>query len=225
MKSGNTIATSISTEYKEIKKLFWVTAYYKAEDWFIIAENAEIACEFHEAYEGFEPGIAKAIEICNVDKNYEKDEVYHAQLWMLEDLGFKVLSKAPFRVVIKDGKTYKERSTVKLVIEERFYNKEGLYIIYIANTNKYKIGITKDFEKRLLNLQTGNPNIIEVFNFYTCQNCKKIESLLHKKYKDKSIGGEWFEFTEKELDEIHKIILFLTKPQLSYSEMLIKMFS
>lgn len=193
-----------------MKKLFWVSTFGKEEDWFIIANNAEIACRFHENYEGFDPGDASAKEVGEVRKDYQEEDVYHAQLDMLSDMGFKILSKGPARVVIKDGNVFQEGTVIKRVMLDASYKGEGVYIVRMVGTNKYKIGITKDFTKRLSNLQTGNPYIIEVYYFYLTEYYREIELFLHKKYKQKSLGGEWFEFsTEKELIQVHKdIILF-----------------
>lgn len=66
----------------------------------------------------------------------------------------------------------------------------------------YKIGITKnDPAKRVLSLQTGNPNEIRVLNSYTSDNYKKIEKILHNKYfKSKtSVQNEWFNLDDHEV--------------------------
>lgn len=192
---------------KTAKYLYWVTTPLKEEDWFIIARNAKDACEFHEGAEGFDSGYARAKEICKVEKEYLKDKAYWAQLDMLKDLGFTVISEAPYRILKKDGKIYQEGSTVKLVVMENSYNKEGLYLIKIANSNLYKIGITKDFTQRLRNLQTGNPFVIEVYNFYPLTTHRKMETYLHNKYKEKKVGGEWFKLTQDDLNEIHDYVV------------------
>jgi hypothetical protein len=189
------------------KNLYWVTTPLNEEDWFIIAKDAKAACKFHEHAEGFERGYAKAKEICSVEKKYEKGEAYWASLNILEDLGFKILSEAPYRILQKDSKIYQEGSTVKLVVMERSYNKEGIYIVNMANTNLYKIGITKDFSQRLRNLQTGNPFIIEVHNFYPMKTNTEMESFLHKRYQHKKLSGEWFELTYEDLNNIHDFIV------------------
>lgn len=190
-----------------MKKLFWVSTPGKEEDWFIIADNAKVASRFHEGFEGFDRGWAAAKEICEIKKDYEKREVYHAQLDMLLDMGFSILSEEPARVVMKDGRIFQEGTVIKRVMIDRSYEGEGLYIVRMIGTDKYKIGVTKNFVKRLSNLQTGNPHIIEVYYFYPTYKSRKIESFLHKKYKQKSLGGEWFEFSEEELIKVHDDIL------------------
>ena len=50
-----------------------------------------------------------------------------------------------------------------------YYNEQSykIYLIYaeINDTIQWKIGITKDINKRIKQLQTGNPNIEMLFHF------------------------------------------------------------
>ncbi len=193
--------------YRKKRKLFWVSTKDGDEDWFIIAYTAKQACKFHEDYEGYDNGDAKAKPIMTVNKIYSKDRTYHAQLWMLVDMGFEILSDNLSRIVRRAGIIYQEGTTLKSVLMKRTYENEGLYIVNTAGTSNYKIGITKDFSKRLSNLQTGTPFVIELHNFYPTKDYKKLERILHKKYKKFSIGREWFRLAEKELNEIHDLII------------------
>ena len=193
-------------KYKRKKKLFWVSTKDKDENWFIVASNSYSACKFHIDFEGYDDSSTKAKEICYVEKIYHKDSVYHAQIDMLEDLGFEILIAGMPRVVRKDGIIYKEGDVLNNVIMENSLNKEGLYIVHVVGSDMYKIGATRDFRSRLKNMQTGNPYVIEIFNFYHRSNYHELESLLHKKYKEKSIGGEWFRFNRIDLEEIDEYL-------------------
>jgi hypothetical protein len=76
-----------------------------------------------------------------------------------------------------------------------------LYLL--SDGTSIKIGITTDTtEKRIKNLQTGNPNkIIEIYS-KMLKNSKEIEFLLHKKYEKHRVMGEWFNLSTKQIDEI-----------------------
>lgn len=194
-----------------MKKLFWVSTDFNEEDWFVIASSAKVACRFHEGFEGFDKGKARAKEICTVKSKYKTENAYHAQLDMLVDLGFKVLSKGPTRIVINNGVVFKEGTTIGAVIREQSYNKEGIYILNATNTNRYKIGITKDFNKRLSNLQTGSPFMFEIEAFYSTNKSRMIERLMHALLKNKNVGGEWFELTEEELRDVDQFVSVLSR--------------
>ena len=69
------------------------------------------------------------------------------------------------------------------------------YIYIISNGNSYKVGISNNPEKRLLQLQTGNHNKLKIEKTYEVDKKKifKIEKEIHnflqKKYQKR---GEWF---------------------------------
>ena len=66
----------------------------------------------------------------------------------------------------------------------------------------YKIGVSKNtIERRVAQLQTGNPNKIMLLNFYESENYKKVERIMHRKYhKEKTLAkNEWFTLTNTQV--------------------------
>ena len=65
----------------------------------------------------------------------------------------------------------------------------------------YKIGITKnDPNKRLKQLQTGNPNKISLHRKYESKNYLKVEQWLHRKYQGKTEAkNEWRILTDEQV--------------------------
>jgi hypothetical protein len=65
----------------------------------------------------------------------------------------------------------------------------------------YKIGITKnDPNKRVKQLQTGNPNKISLHRKYESKNYLKVERWLHRKYQDKTEAkNEWRTLTDEQV--------------------------
>lgn len=75
-----------------------------------------------------------------------------------------------------------------------------IYLIYaeINETIQWKIGITKDINKRINQLKTGNPNIIDVVCFYEINNRQlayKVEADIKRILKKHKIRGEWYEYS------------------------------
>ena len=63
-----------------------------------------------------------------------------------------------------------------------------VYLANIEDTNIYKIGFTKQTpEKRVKNLQTGNPNKIVLVNSYKSEIAPSIESVIHNYFKHKNL--------------------------------------
>ncbi len=74
----------------------------------------------------------------------------------------------------------------------------------------FKIGITKNDPRiRKANLQTGNPDKINVLHVYESPNYKQVERWMHRKfYKTTQAENEWRNLTNEEvisfLDECKK---------------------
>jgi len=74
------------------------------------------------------------------------------------------------------------------------------YVYLILEVNEHgeehhKIGISKNEpEKRLKQLQTGNPNRIDILKFYESKNYKRVEKWLHSRFCNKKTlaENEWF---------------------------------
>lgn len=70
-----------------------------------------------------------------------------------------------------------------------------VYLIRLSDNSTYKIGTTKNINKRINQLQTGNAEIIYLVDSYESEYAFKIERALHNFFKDKHKLNEWFEFT------------------------------
>lgn len=75
------------------------------------------------------------------------------------------------------------------------------YLYVIGNdTNKQKIGFSKDVEKRLKSLQTGNPDVLKIHYKIECpsEKTRKLENKIHTELSYKRLKGEWFSMTPDE---------------------------
>ena len=79
-----------------------------------------------------------------------------------------------------------------------------VYIIRHGNQRIYKIGISDKPEKRVKQLQTGNPYPLKIIfqtSIISSIHCRKVESVIHKYLKEKGhwIRGEWFRIEDNDL--------------------------
>lgn len=77
--------------------------------------------------------------------------------------------------------------------------------VYFLSTQDFtyiKIGQTKSIKQRIINIQSGCPFKLFLWQTIRTPNPKEIESYLHSKYKGFNIRGEWFTFDNKAIDEI-----------------------
>ena len=70
-----------------------------------------------------------------------------------------------------------------------------VYLLKIPEKSIYKIGVSKDVEKRIKQLQTGNYEQITLVHKFKSNYPYKIESILHGMYKFKRIEGEWYDMS------------------------------
>lgn len=78
----------------------------------------------------------------------------------------------------------------------------------------YKIGFTKDPDKRLRTLQTGNPKKLQIhYKEMIGENeVKYIEKQIHKELKRKQVSGEWFNVSlDDAISEVKYAVMRYTK--------------
>lgn len=76
-----------------------------------------------------------------------------------------------------------------------------VYLIKNLDDNQYKIGYTRrTVEDRLKEFKTGNCNDLKIISQFESKWGTKIEASLHRKFKWKKIGGEWFSLDKEEAD-------------------------
>lgn len=96
---------------------------------------------------------------------------------------------------------FEEREPLKKHFEAEEQN-SGVYLIRGVGTNMYKIGCTTNIEERLKNLQIGSPVSLELIAFFPTKLHTMLESKLHRMYAENRKHGEWFNFSDKELESI-----------------------
>ncbi len=83
-------------------------------------------------------------------------------------------------------------------------------IYVLSSAGCYKIGVTGSaVEKRMSELQTGNPHIIvceKEFLIGDRSTAYQCEKYLHNMFKDKRLNGEWFILSAEQLDNIDNLV-------------------
>ena len=75
------------------------------------------------------------------------------------------------------------------------------FVYLLCDGEKFKIGMTKkkDIQKRIKELQTGNPYEIWLRSYYPTNNPLKIEKMMHAKHAPSNVKNEWFNLTAQEV--------------------------
>lgn len=67
-----------------------------------------------------------------------------------------------------------------------------IYLIQSLEEGLYKIGVSKNPQNRILNLQTGNSSKLKLIDIYPSKYAHKIEKALHNQLSHLKKEGEWF---------------------------------
>ena len=80
------------------------------------------------------------------------------------------------------------------------------FVYLLCDGEKFKIGMTKqkDINKRIKELQTGNPNEIWLHTYYETDNPLKIEKLMHGLHILGNVKNEWFDLTPSQVVNFKK---------------------
>ena len=120
-----------------------------------------------------------------------------------------MITPSEVHLIIKDLLEYCNKYTDEDIIKKNKEIEKGLYKITSFNKNekhnnkighvyifkcadKYKIGFTKDVERRFLQLDTRPFKLSKVFVSEQCVNAYEIEQAIHIKFKEFNIEGEWY---------------------------------
>lgn len=82
-------------------------------------------------------------------------------------------------------------------------NKRYVYLLKTPE-NIYKIGVAKNVEKRIKQLQTGCADEIILVDKFLSNYPFKIESILHRRYETNKINGEWYGLSNENINNFQK---------------------
>lgn len=93
---------------------------------------------------------------------------------------------------------------------ERLDDTGFVYIISLGFDNLYKIGKTKNVERRLKELSAANP-LLKLITSAQFSDCGHVENNYHKMYESYHVERELFRFSQKTVNEIITKLHNLTK--------------
>ena len=197
------------------RQIYWLTTPCNRENWFVLSTSIEEAENFHDFGEGFNEGYSTAEFICNVSQEIQKTELKTDEDWwpyipLLEKLGFKIIEAKFPRIVSFNGRLFYEGKSYIQIIEEEAYKSAGVYVVNINETNKYKIGFTKNLKARLQAFRTAIPFKLNLIHYVETKHYVSLEKLIHSQFKNYRRKGEWFELNENELAELEEVFSFLS---------------
>jgi hypothetical protein len=80
-------------------------------------------------------------------------------------------------------------------------------VYFIKTGDAIKVGIASDVNRRVVEIQVGNPHKIELLHTISTSegNARKIESQIHILFRKTNLNGEWFQANQFMIDFIRHI--------------------
>ena len=88
---------------------------------------------------------------------------------------------------------------------EKYKEVEGAFIYIVKSGDFYKIGYASSLSGRLHNFEGANPNGIELIWAAVFTEYKKLEKMIHERFNEKRVKGEWFKLNEEDIELIKKL--------------------
>lgn len=75
------------------------------------------------------------------------------------------------------------------------------FVYLLCDGERFKIGMTKQktIEKRIAELQTGNPNEIFISTYHKTEYPEKVEKMMHGRYSHSNVRNEWFDLNVEQV--------------------------
>jgi len=85
-------------------------------------------------------------------------------------------------------------------------NRSGVvYLLKIKDDDQYKIGVSTNFERRYNEISPKMPFELITINKIKSNDIYSLEEMLHNKFRDKRIKGEWFQLDKEDVEYIESI--------------------
>jgi predicted GIY-YIG superfamily endonuclease len=204
------------------KHIYWVESCENHEDWFVVGADQFVAEKYFCDFQGYHLDHVSSEEICVAvfeDDEDIKQEAYFPSHEMLLKHGFEVIADDEPRIFWKAGRKFCQGNIIQRIHVEIGNKQSGVYILEVRDSSLFKIGVTKDIEKRLSQLQTSNPYEFYLWGFYVTAKHRELENLLHKKFHLKRYKREWFKLSHDELTQACSFAAdFIGKPYIRVTQ-------
>ena len=107
--------------------------------------------------------------------------------------------------LVNNTKSAKKAEIIKPRKAYKYKRNKYVYFIGEGKNKPVKIGISMNPQDRLRALQTSNPEPLNILGMF--YGWIKEESMLHEKYADYRLNGEWFSWNDGIENEINQLCL------------------
>jgi hypothetical protein len=115
--------------------------------------------------------------------------------------------------VTSTGRVADQQEPLNTGVDQQMENTSTgfVYLVHAVNTHLFKIGFSLNPEKRLAELQTGNPHKLQIVK--TWRGSVHSERAIHRQFQSTKRAGEWFL-----LEDMTPVVLALDTAEKSFAE-------
>lgn len=158
--------------------------------------------------EALQQTIAVFKDVVNQDLQVSKENMKRIELAVRDGFGQYVKKLTELEQAAERAtNARKELEQFKKELEkDRILDTYGfVYLFHEVGTNCYKIGMSKNPDKRLSGLKTSHSaEIVKIWDIET-SDMATLEVELHNKFREKRIRGEWFNLSHEDVDYIKSL--------------------
>jgi len=143
-------------------------------------------------------------DIC-FELNLTRPTLSRLMRWIRTDTSFKIIRDSSDKR--RKYLALNQVDSASIKVPPKKTEEENYIYIIKAPGRRYKIGVSKDPKQRLGELNGGCPfpTRYKIIHLIKTTNSLKAEKVLHAKYKNRKIKGEWFMLADAEIRELLKI--------------------
>jgi hypothetical protein len=172
--------------------------YYAVQDW--IAGVAQPASHPGQFWNEMKKRYSYLVSLCQKlpyrasdGKSYQMD---HAQAEGLIEIARRMARETGIARAVLEGTPPSQGKAT------------GVYIFSIWEMpGYYKIGVSKDVQRRLADYNTAMPFTVVLEYWVEYSNYRFVEKLLHKRFRNRRIKGEWFMLSDDEVTQTKHILM------------------
>lgn len=94
---------------------------------------------------------------------------------------------------------------IRTIEENKKLTEEG-FLYIISNSKYFKIGVTRDLNSRFQTLKSASSVELQIVHSEKINGYRLLEKEIHKTFSDKRVSREWFDLTDKDIDDIKLLI-------------------
>jgi hypothetical protein len=103
-------------------------------------------------------------------------------------------------ISISDHLLKRKHHSAKRLISNK--HPDTIYVLNIEGTNIYKIGTSQNTQRRIKDIQSYNPFLIDIILIIKTKGAYELEQFIHDLIEDKHIKNEWFKI--QDIDSVLK---------------------